>query len=59
MSKDLKISRENILITAGSDIAVKTCFELLIKKNDKIITIFSTYGMVDAYNKYFKQSKKN
>ena len=58
MSKDLKISRENILITAGSDIAIKTCFELLIKKNDKIITIFPTYGMVDVYAQLFQAKQK-
>ena len=56
--KHTRMSRDNILLTAGSDIAIKNCFELLIKKNDEILTIYPTYGMVDVYAKLFEAKQK-
>ena len=56
--KNTRMSRDNILLTAGSDIAIKNCFELLIKKNDEILTIYPTYGMVDVYAKLFEAKQK-
>ena len=37
-----------IYMSAGSDISLKTCFELL-QKNDKVIIIDPTFGMVNVY----------
>jgi len=42
------------VLTAGSDMAIRNCFELLVRSGDKIITIFPTYGMVDVYAKLFE-----
>ncbi len=53
LSKTLKISKEMLVITPGSDIAIKTCFELFSDKKKKIITISPTFGMVDVYAKLF------
>lgn len=53
LSKKLNLSKKMFVITAGSDLAIRNCFELLVKPNDKIITIFPTYGMVDVYAKLF------
>jgi len=58
IGKETKLKKENILITAGSDIAIKTCFELLINRNDQIITIYPTYGMVDVYARLFGATQK-
>jgi len=44
---------EMFVLTAGSDMAIRNCFELLVRSRDKIITIFPTYGMVDVYAKLF------
>ena len=52
-SQKLKLDREMLVLTAGSDMAIRNCFELLVKPRDKIITIFPTYGMVDVYAKLF------
>jgi len=38
--------------------AIKNCFELLVKRNDKILTIHPTYGMVDVYAKLFQAKQK-
>ena len=58
ISKKNKVGKENIIITAGSDIAIKHCFELLVQKNDEVITIHPTYGMVDVYAKLFEAKQK-
>ena len=48
------VNEKSIIVTAGSDIAIKNCFELFVKKNSYIITAFPTYGMVDVYSKLFQ-----
>ena len=52
-SKKHKLNKEMLILTAGSDMAIRNCFELLVRPSDKIITIFPTYGMVDVYAKLF------
>ena len=48
-----------IFMSAGSDIAIKTCFELFTKKNDKVIIMNPTFGMVNVYcNIYALKSVK-
>ncbi len=54
LSKNLKVNKNNILLTAGSDQALKNTFELYYKKNKKVITIDPTFAMVDIYCKIFK-----
>jgi histidinol-phosphate aminotransferase len=53
LSKYLKISKNMICLTAGSDIALKTCFEYFTREGDKIITLEPTFGMVDVYSKIY------
>lgn len=47
------ISRDSILITAGSDLAIRYIFEIFKKKKSKVITIEPTFGMVNVYAKIF------
>ncbi|MDA7715349.1 histidinol-phosphate aminotransferase family protein [Pelagibacteraceae bacterium] len=51
ISKKLKINKESIVLTPGSDAAIKNCLDLFTEKNDKIITIDPTFAMVDIYSK--------
>ena len=53
LSRSLKIPKEMIVLTTGSDIAIKTCFELFAERNKKIITITPTFGMIDVYSKLY------
>ena len=59
ISKFNKIKRENIMITAGSDIGIRHCFELFTTPKSKVITLSPTFGMYDVYSKIFrvKQTK--
>ena len=54
LSKKYKMPRSNFLITSGSDIGIRHCFELLTQKNSKIITLSPTFGMVDVYSKIYE-----
>ena len=49
-----KVKKEMIVITAGSDLAIKNCFEVFVSPKDEVVTIDPTYGMVDVYAKLFK-----
>ena len=53
LSKKLKISDKMIYISAGSDLSLKTCFELFTKPKDKIIILEPTFGMVNVYSKIY------
>ena len=53
LSKELKIPKNMICLTAGSDIALKMCFEYFTGIGDKIITLEPTFGMVDVYAKIY------
>lgn len=61
LSKKLRVNTANIILTAGSDQAIKNTFELFYKKNKEIITTHPTFAMVDIYSKIFrtKQIKIN
>jgi histidinol-phosphate aminotransferase len=54
LAKRLSISSDKLVITAGSDLAIKNCFELLISPGDEVITLNPTYGMVDIYSELFQ-----
>ena len=51
ISKKLKINKKSIVLTPGSDAAIKMCLDLCAEKNDKIITLNPTFAMVDIYAK--------
>ena len=44
---------ENILITAGSDGAIRACFEISIQPGDKIILTKPTFAMYDVYSRIY------
>ena len=54
LSRNLKVSSQNIVFTSGSDQAIKNTFELFYEKNKEVITIDPTFAMVDVYCKIFK-----
>jgi histidinol-phosphate aminotransferase len=56
-SKKFNLNKEMFVLTAGSDMAIRNCFELLVRSGDKIITIFPTYAMVDVYAKLFEANQ--
>lgn len=51
ISKKFKVKKESIVLTPGSDAAIKNCLDLFTEKNDKIISIDPTFAMVDIYSK--------
>jgi histidinol-phosphate aminotransferase len=57
ISKKIKVNYNNIFISAGSDLSLKTCFELFTKNNDKVIILDPTFGMVDVYCEIYNLRK--
>jgi len=57
LSKKFNLNKEMFVLTAGSDLAIRNCFELLVRSRDKIITLFPTYGMVNVYAKLFNANQ--
>ena len=58
IAKKEKLNTKNLILTNGSDIAIKRCFELFGRKKSEIITLNPTYGMVDVYCKLFEVRQK-
>lgn len=54
LAKKFNLKRLNFLMTAGSDAAIRHCFELFTEPNSKIITLNPTFGMYDVYAKSFR-----
>jgi len=44
---------ENILITAGSDGAIRACFEACVNSGDKIVLTRPTFAMYEVYSKIY------
>lgn len=51
--KSLTIKRENILLSAGSDLAIKSIFETFIEEGDEIINYYPNYAMFSVYAKMY------
>ena len=50
---NLGIERNNILITAGSDVAIKSVFETFINEGEEVINYHPNYAMFSVYSKMF------
>ena len=58
LAKFLNISSQNILITSGSDLAIKAVFEVYVNSKDKILMHYPGYAMSNVYGDLFGSSKK-
>ena len=54
ISKKDNVDKRSIVLTAGSDGAIRTCFDFFVEKGSKIITIEPTFAMVNIYSKIFQ-----
>ena len=52
-----KIKTNQIVITAGIDGAIKSCFELFVSRGDKVVILNPTFAMVDIYCKIYGAKK--
>lgn len=56
LSKLYNVTEENILLTPGSDIAIKTVFEAFEVEKKQVITSSCCFPMYDVYAKIYKTS---
>lgn len=52
-AKWLNIKRENLLLTFGSDVAIKTVFETFVETGDEVLNFDPNYAMFSVYTKMF------
>ncbi len=53
----LGVKTENIMVTAGSDFAIKTAFDLFVNPEDEVIILTPTFAMVDVYCNLYNARK--
>jgi histidinol-phosphate aminotransferase len=53
----LGVKVENVMVTAGSDCAIKTVFELFVNPGDEVIILEPTFAMVDVYSDLYNAKK--
>lgn len=54
IAKWIGCSKENIYISAGSDGAIKSVFEIFVEPGDKVVMLSPTYAMFYVYAKMFQ-----
>ncbi|MBI9033204.1 MAG: histidinol-phosphate aminotransferase family protein [Bacteroidales bacterium] len=52
-AKWLQVERDNILLTSGSDMGIRSIFETYINKGDRVLISLPNYAMFSVYNKMF------
>ena len=57
LSDHLGLSEENLVITFGSDGAIRSIFEAFVESGDEVITLNPTYAMYDVYCDMFGAKK--
>ena len=53
ISEFLNISQDKLLLTPGSDVAIKYIFETFVQNDDSVLILWPTYAMADVYTKMF------
>ena len=49
----LKLNRNNVLLTSGSDVAIKSAFETYLEKEDEVLISLPNYAMYSVYTQMF------
>lgn len=53
LSKVYGIDQDNIMLSAGSDAAIRSVFEVFVEKGDEIVIIDPTFAMYEVYGKLY------
>lgn len=54
----LKVKRDQVLLTSGSDTAIRALFEVYVDDGDEVVMLSPTYGMYAVYCEMFGAIKK-
>jgi len=58
LSKWLEVGREQVLLTSGSDTAIRAVYEVYVGEGDEVVMFPPTYGMYQVYCDMFGGMKK-
>jgi histidinol-phosphate aminotransferase len=53
-----QITTDNLMITAGSDAAIRHCFDLFVNPSGEVVVLDPTFAMVDIYCKLYNARKQ-
>ena len=54
----LKVDREEVLLTSGSDTGIKAVYEVFVEEGDDVVMLSPTYGMYHVYCRMFGATPK-
>ena len=57
LSSFLNVDIDNLLLTPGSDSAIKSIYETYVSSGDKVVYLWPTYAMIDVYADMFEAEK--
>ena len=57
LSMHCNVGRENIVVTAGADGAIRHCFDLFVNPNDEVICLDPTFAMVEVYCRLYNAKR--
>jgi histidinol-phosphate aminotransferase len=49
LSRHVDVDVNSLVVTAGSDAAIRHCFELFVNPGDRVVVLEPTFAMVDVY----------
>lgn len=53
LAQEHKVSENNLMLTAGSDAAIRHCFDLFVNPGGEVVILDPTFAMVDIYCQLF------
>jgi histidinol-phosphate aminotransferase len=53
-----QMTTDNFMITAGSDVAIRHCFDLFVNPGGEVVVLDPTFAMVDIYCKLYNAQKQ-
>lgn len=59
LSDWLKVEREQVLLTSGSDTGIRAVFEVYVEEGDEVVVLSPTYGMYTVYCEMFGATRKD
>lgn len=58
LADHLGVGVDNLMLTAGSDAAIRHCFDLFVRPGDEVIVMEPTFAMVDVYCALFAARRR-
>ena len=58
LAQEHKVTVDNLMVTAGSDAAIRHCFDLFVNPGGEVVVLDPTFAMVDVYCQLYGAKKQ-